>query len=248
MASSGSGRGRGRRLLPVPGSPRALHSVVRRHPLPQPAPARSPPPPEASPAPSTPSPLFASSLLSTQPIVSQGTSRATCHTANWGGPQGGQSPGIGQLPAAPAPARLLFVSVAPISPGAHTETRNVASSSQAGVAAPAASPAPPPTLDLVPRVTSSQVFPVRTLQTSKPINHRKTPSHKRDALFRPSLIYLPLLSLINCIPSKWWKDLGIKSTASILPVGNFCFPSGKLGVGKESTEKVLCLEVGGVGE
>lgn len=121
-ASSGSGRGRGRRLLRVPGSPRALHSSVRRHPLPQPALSRSPPPPEASPAPSTPSLLFASSLLSTQPIVSQGTSRATCHTANWGGPLGGQSPGIGQLPAAPAPARLLFVSAAPISPGAHTET------------------------------------------------------------------------------------------------------------------------------
>lgn len=200
VASSGSGRGRGRRLLPVPGSPRALHSVVRQHPLPQPAPARSPPPPEASPAPSTPSPLFASSLLSTQPIVSQGTSRATCHTANWGGPLGGQSPGIGQLPAAPAPARLLFVSAAPVSPGAHTETRNVASSSQAGVAAPAASPAPPPTLYLVPRVTSSQVFPARTLQTSKPINHRKTPIYKREALFRPSM-NLPSFSQPNQLHS-----------------------------------------------
>lgn len=127
-ASIGWGRGRGRRLLRVPGSPRALHSAVRLHPLPQPAPALSPPPPEASPAPSTPSLLFASSLLSTQPILSQGTSRATCQTANWGGPLGGQPPGIGQLPAAPAPARLLFVTAAPVSPGAHNEAGSQASS------------------------------------------------------------------------------------------------------------------------
>lgn len=143
-ASRSSGRGRGRRLPRVPGSPRALHSVVRRHPLPQPAPVRSPPPPEASPAPSTPSLLFASSLLPTQPIVSQGTSRATCHTANWGGPLGGQPPGIGQLPAAPAPARLLFVTAAPVSPGAQREAKLPAA--RPGDAWPAASPAPPPTL------------------------------------------------------------------------------------------------------
>ena len=82
-------------------------------PLPQPAAARSPSPPEASPAPSTPSRPSASPLQSAQPMASQGASRATHPTANCGGPLGGQPPGIGQPPVAPAPARLLFVRAAP---------------------------------------------------------------------------------------------------------------------------------------
>lgn len=92
---------------------RAQHSAARRHPLPQPAAARSPSPPEASPAPSTPSRPSASPLQSAQPMASQGASRATHPTANCGGPLGGQPPGIGQPPVAPAPARLLFVRAAP---------------------------------------------------------------------------------------------------------------------------------------
>lgn len=82
---------------------RAQHSVVRRHPLPQPAAVCSPMLPEASPAPSTPSQPSANPLPSAQPMASQGARRATHQAANWGGPLGGQPPGIGQLPAAAAP-------------------------------------------------------------------------------------------------------------------------------------------------
>lgn len=110
---------------------RAQHSTVRRHPLPQPAAACSPLLPEASPAPSTPSRPSANPLPSAQPMASQGASRATRQAANWGGPPGGQPPGIGQLRTAPAPARLLFVRAAPISPGYHPKARSQASHSWA---------------------------------------------------------------------------------------------------------------------
>lgn len=91
----------------------ARPSAARRHPRPQPAAARSPsPPPEARPAPNS-IPSSASPRRCWQPMASRGAGRATRPAANCRGPLGGQPPGIGQLPAAPAPARLLFVTAAP---------------------------------------------------------------------------------------------------------------------------------------
>lgn len=66
---------------------------------------------------------------SEQPMESQGASGATRQAANWGGPLGGQPSGIGQQPAAPAQARLLFVRAAPISPGPHPKADSQASRS-----------------------------------------------------------------------------------------------------------------------
>lgn len=216
----------------MPGSPRAPHSAVRLHPLPQPAPALSPPPPEASPAPSTPSLLFAGSLLSTQPILSQGTSRATCHTANWGGPLGGQPPGIGQLPAAPAPARLLFVTAASRLSWCPQGSWELSIQRLGQVML-----RPPLLLLLHPlwvlRVTSPRVFPAKTLlQTSKPSNHRKTPNHKKDAL-QAYLLYLPFLRLINRILSKRWKDLGINQLQQFYLLEILAFPERNWGEGEK---------------
>lgn len=63
--------------------------------------------------------LSTSTLPSAQPMANKETNRATHHATNRGGPLGGQPPGIGQLPAASALARLLFVNAAPISLGPH---------------------------------------------------------------------------------------------------------------------------------
>ena len=84
------------------------------------------PPPQPHPGPLRfpPTPVL-------KPRASQEASRATRQAANWGGPLGGQPPGIGQLPAAPAPARLLFVRAAPISLGFHSKAGSLVAHSRA---------------------------------------------------------------------------------------------------------------------